>query len=236
MQRPLDVGQRHVHDRDVEKEHEGRRADGDQGPPFAVESGHSRSVPSLVFSPRTMWCDRRIGPHHRDRRPHAAVRRLLRRRRRREGGPGRAQRDRQVVLHLGAGGRDRAAAAPPGQRPPARLVRLPAPGARCRAGSGSSRPASRTSSRPGASTSSTTRWARPAAPWPTIRPRRTSSSSPTCRSSSSPTVATRPSRSWPGWPTGSACARSCSSRTSTRSRAASAVGSTSCACSSRSPS
>ena len=44
VQRLLDVGQRHVHDRDVEQEHEGRRADGDQGPPFAVESGHSRSV------------------------------------------------------------------------------------------------------------------------------------------------------------------------------------------------
>ena len=59
------------------------------------------------------------------------------------------------------------------------------------------------------------RWARPAAPWPTIRPRRTSSSSPICRSSSSPTAATRPSRSWPAWPTASACARSSCSRTST---------------------
>ena len=44
VQRLLNVRQRHVHDRDVEKEHEGRRADGDQGPPFAVESGHPRSV------------------------------------------------------------------------------------------------------------------------------------------------------------------------------------------------
>ena len=44
VQRPLDVGQRDVDDRDVEQEHEHRGADGDQRPPFAVESGHSRSV------------------------------------------------------------------------------------------------------------------------------------------------------------------------------------------------
>ncbi len=50
VQRRLDVRERHVHDRDVEQEHEGRRADGDQGPPFAVESGHSRSV--------STWCSR----------------------------------------------------------------------------------------------------------------------------------------------------------------------------------
>ena len=44
VERLLNVGQRHVDDRDVEQEHERRRADGDQGPPFSVESGHSRSV------------------------------------------------------------------------------------------------------------------------------------------------------------------------------------------------
>ena len=46
VQRPLDIGQRHVHDGDVEKEHERRRADGDQCPPFAVECGHWGSVSS----------------------------------------------------------------------------------------------------------------------------------------------------------------------------------------------
>ena len=51
VQRPLDVGQRHVHDRDVEQEHEGGRADGDQGPPFAVESGHLRSVSTRCSRP-----------------------------------------------------------------------------------------------------------------------------------------------------------------------------------------
>src|SRR5271168_78761 len=78
--------------------------------------------------PRTMRCDRRVSPHHRNRRPYLAGGRLFRRRRRREGGPGGAQRNREIVLHLRAGGRDLAAAAPSGQRPPPRLVRIPATG------------------------------------------------------------------------------------------------------------
>ncbi len=45
MQRALDVGQGDVHDRDVEQQHEGRRADGDQGPPFAVDLRHGWRLP-----------------------------------------------------------------------------------------------------------------------------------------------------------------------------------------------
>ena len=37
----LDRGQRDVHDRDVEQQHERRRAYGDQGPPLAVHSADS---------------------------------------------------------------------------------------------------------------------------------------------------------------------------------------------------
>ncbi len=76
----------------------------------------------------------------------------------------------QIVLHLGAGGGDGPAAPPPGQRPPPRLVRVPAPGPGAGRPRAWSRPASRTSSRPAASTSSTTPWARPARPWPTTPP------------------------------------------------------------------
>ena len=109
----------------------------------AIRVHHLRSRAGIrgVYRPgvlaRTMRCDRRISPHHRNRRPHPAVGRLLRGRRRREGGPGGAQRDREVVLHLGAGGGDLAAAAPPGQRPPPRVVRVPA------AGAGAGRPRAR---------------------------------------------------------------------------------------------
>ena len=109
---------------------------------------------------RTLCRDRRLGPHHRDRRPHAAVGRLLRGGRRGEGGAGRPQRHREVVVHLGPGRRAHPAAAPPGQRPAARLVRVPARRRPCPAGSGSSRPGSPTSSRPAGSTCSTTPSAR----------------------------------------------------------------------------
>ena len=37
----LDVGQRDVHDRDVEQQHEDRRADRDQRPPLALEALHA---------------------------------------------------------------------------------------------------------------------------------------------------------------------------------------------------
>ena len=50
VQRPLDVGQRDVDHRDVEQQHEHRRADGDQGPPLAFERGHLRSVSSRSFA------------------------------------------------------------------------------------------------------------------------------------------------------------------------------------------
>ena len=115
-----------------------------------------------VFCARTMCCDRRIGPHHRNRRPHPALRRLLRGRRRREGGPGRAQRHREVVLHLGPGGGDRRPSCATGATSASSARSGTCPRRRCRVASGSSRPGSRTSSRPGASTSSTTRWAPPA--------------------------------------------------------------------------
>src|SRR5215469_2217677 len=65
---------------------------------------------------RTMCRDRRLQPHDRNRRPHPPHRRVLRGGGGGEGGTGRPQRDRQVVVHLGAGGRARPPAAPPGQR------------------------------------------------------------------------------------------------------------------------
>jgi hypothetical protein len=40
MERALDVGEGDVHHGDVEKKHEGGRADGDEGPPFALECWH----------------------------------------------------------------------------------------------------------------------------------------------------------------------------------------------------
>ena len=36
VQRPLDVGQRDIHDRDVEQQHEDRDRDGEQSPPLAI--------------------------------------------------------------------------------------------------------------------------------------------------------------------------------------------------------
>ena len=42
----LDRGQRHIDDGDVEQQHEGGRADGDEGPPLAVESRHGQSFPA----------------------------------------------------------------------------------------------------------------------------------------------------------------------------------------------
>src|SRR6202050_5932134 len=99
---------------------------------ISVHHLRSRTWIGGVYRPgvlaRTMSRDRRIGPDHRDRRPPPAGRRLLRRGRRREGGPGRPERDGQVVLHLGAGGRGGAPPAPTGPRPHPRLLRVPAPG------------------------------------------------------------------------------------------------------------
>src|ERR1700728_2126265 len=101
----------------------------------AIRVHHLRSIPGIggvyrpAVLPRRMCRDRRLSPHHRDRGPHPLGRRLLRRGRRREGGSRRAQRDREVVVHLGAGGGDVAPAAPSRQRPPPRLVRVPAAGA-----------------------------------------------------------------------------------------------------------
>ena len=131
---------------------------------------------------RTMCRDRRIRPHHRNRRPHPALRRLLRGGGGGEGRPGRPERDRQVVLHLGAGGRARRRSCATGATSGCSAPSATCPRPRCPAGWASSPPASPTSSRPAASTSSTTPWARPARPWPTTRRRRTSSCSPTCRS------------------------------------------------------
>ena len=54
VQRPLDVGERHVHDGDVQQQHERRRADGDQGPPLAVEYGHRRSPHDRVARGRPL--------------------------------------------------------------------------------------------------------------------------------------------------------------------------------------
>ena len=44
VQRPLDRGQRDVHDRDVEQQHEDRDADRDQRPPLAVHGGDDRGA------------------------------------------------------------------------------------------------------------------------------------------------------------------------------------------------
>ncbi len=51
VQRTLDVRQRHVHDGDVEQQHEDGGADGDQGPPLAFEAGHLRSVSRACDGP-----------------------------------------------------------------------------------------------------------------------------------------------------------------------------------------
>ena len=47
VQGDLDVGQRDVHDRDVEQQHERAEADGDEGPPFAVHEALLSSVRRL---------------------------------------------------------------------------------------------------------------------------------------------------------------------------------------------
>ena len=93
---PLDVGEGDVHDGDVEQQHEGGRADGDEGPPFAVERWHLRSVstrcsPSynvvvIVGSSLTIEIGDRT----------LLSRRLVRGRGRGEGRPGRPQRHREV--------------------------------------------------------------------------------------------------------------------------------------------
>ena len=51
VQRTLDVRQGHVHDRDVEQQHEDGGTDRDQGPPLAFEAGHLRSVSRACDGP-----------------------------------------------------------------------------------------------------------------------------------------------------------------------------------------
>ena len=67
VQRALDVGEGDVHHRDVEKEHERRRAHGDEGPPLALECRARRAhfpeitiqVGSYLIHRRRRQADRR---------------------------------------------------------------------------------------------------------------------------------------------------------------------------------
>ena len=52
VQVALDVGQRDVHDRDVEQQHEGRHADGDQRPALTVAHGARRAAEPAPGRPR----------------------------------------------------------------------------------------------------------------------------------------------------------------------------------------
>src|SRR6185295_1942262 len=64
IQIALDVRQRDVHDRDVQQEHEGRDADGDEGPPLGHDP-HGTTVGSWAVTssvPESLWARLRAEP------------------------------------------------------------------------------------------------------------------------------------------------------------------------------